>query len=59
MKEILQCAVEEADRDAHESVMVDRARHTLAYLRDIASSDPAAGQASISALIGALEDLVE
>lgn len=59
MNEILQDAVADADRDAYEHVTFDRARHTLAYLRDITSSDPAAGQASISALITALEGLVE
>lgn len=59
MNEILQDAIADAARDAYESVAFDRARHTLAYLRDIASSDPAAGQASISVLIDALEGLVE
>ncbi|MFT8886531.1 MAG: hypothetical protein ABF946_10055 [Acetobacter papayae] len=59
MKDILQDALGEVERDAYERVMFDRARHTLAYLRDITSSDPAAIHASISDLIGALEDLVE
>ena len=59
MKEIVRDALTDAARDAYESVIFDRARHTLAYLRDITRKDPAAIHASISDLIGALEDLVE
>lgn len=57
MNDILQEAIESADRDVYETVTFDRARHTLEYLRDITSSDPAAGEEPVSALIATLEGL--
>lgn len=58
MNDDLREAVNMTQRDAYETVSVDRARHALQFLQETVEEDATAAQATVENMITVLEDLV-
>lgn len=58
MNDDLREAVNMTQRDAYETVSIDRARHALQFLQEVVEEDATAAQATVEDMITVLEDLV-
>ncbi|OUJ10148.1 hypothetical protein [Acetobacter okinawensis] len=58
MNDDLREAVNMTQRDAYETVSVDRARHALQFLQETVEEDATVAQATVEDMITVLEDLV-